>query len=205
MTPFLSFLSDKQLPGWALLHNARIAYHLRDGHTVSAYDDIHWSESIAELRSKITAPTLLNSKEAREMMHFRYSPEEIHTNSFKFDDLPSSLMSESSDWELFGESWVIFWVVPADKDWVVNYLLAKAEREAADQISAEQIKEIWDDYLHRIFFQHLGEEDVVRLTLLYDEVQEELMERMNASDKAPEESAWEILNEETLLGDDDDW
>jgi hypothetical protein len=31
MTPFLSYLADKALPGWALLRNARISFHPQEG------------------------------------------------------------------------------------------------------------------------------------------------------------------------------
>lgn len=205
MTPFLNFLADKKLPGWAMLHNARLSYHPREGHRVSHFDEVFWSESIEELRAKIGTPVLLNNREAREMAMYRFGEEELKAGNFRFDDMPGALTSESSDMEIFGESWVIFWVCPPDLDFITHYLLDKLEAEAGERIEAQQIKEVWDDYLHRIFFFHKGEGDMVELTLLYDSVQDTLMEQINASEKAPAESAWEILDEDSLLGGDDDW
>lgn len=205
MTPFLSYLADKALPGWALLRNARISFHPQEGHRVSSFDAVYWSESIAELRSKIPQPTLLQTREALEMAGFRFAEEDLAAGNFSFDDLPSSLMSESSDMEVFGESWVIFWVVAPDLDMIVDYLTDKLEREAGERIEAPQLRDIWDDYVNRIFFRHDGDGDLLQLTLLYDQVQEALIERINASDKAPAESAWDILDEQGFLDGDNDW
>jgi hypothetical protein len=205
MTPFLSFLADKTLPGWAMLHNARISFHPKEGHRVSSFEEVFWSASLPELRSKIPAPVLLDSREAREMASFRFNEDQLQASHFAFDDMPGALMSESSDMELFGESWVIFWVVPPDIEMIMNYLLDKLEQEADERIEAKQLKEVWDDYLNRIFFRHDGQGDLIELTALYEDVLEEMILRINGSEKAPAESAWEILDEDALLGGEDDW
>lgn len=195
MTPFLEFLSDKPAPGFALLKNARISYTGGEGYRVSGFEEAWWSGSYVELRAMLPRPVLLSTREARELASWKYSEAELQAADFQFDDQPMSLASESSDMELFGESWVIFWVVPPDKEHVINILINTLQQEAKGEISGEQLKETWDTYVNRIFFQHEGEQSLLDLTLLLEEIHTDLVGRINALPEAPAEESWEALND----------
>jgi hypothetical protein len=203
MSPFLVFLADKQTPGWAMLKNAKITSDPSEGYRIANFDDAFWSDSIIQLRETIPRPQPLATREAKELIQFRYSEDEIGSGDFKFDDLPSSLLNETSDLELFGSCYPIFWVVAPDKDLVIDFIVDKLTREAVDKISPDQIKQLWDDYLNRIFFKHDGTESFIDLAQLHEELVAELIERINALPCAPLEESWEVLNEPIDWEDDE--
>jgi hypothetical protein len=203
MSPFLLFLHDKQTPGWAMLKNAKITSDQSEGYRIASFEEALWSDSISQLREHIPKPQLLTTREAKELIQFRYSEDEIGSGDFKFDDLPSSLLNETCDLELFGSCYPVFWVVSPDKETVIESILDKLSRETVDKISADQIKQLWDDYLNRIFFKHDGTEEFIDLALLHEELVAELIERINNLPCAPLEASWEVLNEPIDWEDDE--
>jgi hypothetical protein len=203
MSPFLLFLADKHPPGWAMLKNAKISSDPSEGYRIASFEDAFWSDSISQLREIIPKPQLLSTREAKELIQFRYSETEIESGDFKFDDLPASLLNETSDLELFGSCYPIFWVVSPDKEVVIESIVAKLSHEAIDKISPEQIKQLWDDHLNRIFFKHDGTEEFIDLALLHEELVAELIERINNLPCAPSEESWEVLNEPIDWEDDE--
>ena len=205
MTSFLEFVSDKPLPGFAMLKNARVDLIPGQGHRVTNYEEAFWSDDIESLRSQIPGPLLQSTKEARELIQYKYSEDELRDKSFYFEDEPTALLSESNDREIFGESWTIFWVVRPDKEEIISLILTELEGGADERISAAQLEEAWDNKVNRVFFSNDEKvEDLLELTLVYEELQEELMDRINESPKAPLPESWEILNEDYLLSDDED-
>jgi len=205
MTPFLEFLSDKILPGFAMLKNASVNLIPGQGHRVTRFEEAFWSNDIGSLRSQIPTPQLQATKEAMELIHYKFSEEELSKKHFHFEDEPSALLSESNDKEIFGESWTIFWVVRPQKEEIISIVLTELEKGAEERISAGQIEEVWDNKINRVFFRHDEEvDDLVELTLVYEELQEELIKRVNESTKAPLPESWEILNEDYLWSEDED-
>jgi hypothetical protein len=204
-SPFLEYLSDKQIPGFALLKNIRIENVPRKGIRISGFDESHYADSYGALHQMIPIPKLLDTREAKEQASYKYSESDLRNANFVFDDLPVSLTNESSDRELFGESYTIFWVVPADKEVILELLLADFKANPESQITAEQIKTTWNEKLNRLFFHFTGEADTIHLAEIQEEIEEDLIEAINSLPNAPEESAWEVLNEDIFWGEDDEY
>jgi len=204
-SPFLEYLADKQIPGFALLKNVTIENVPRKGMRISGFDESHYADSYGALQQLIPIPKLLDTREAKEQASYKYSEADLRTANFVFDDLPLSLTNESSDRELFGESYTIFWVVPADKEVIMELLLADFKANPESQITAEQIKATWHEKINRQFFHFTGEADTVHLAMIQEELEEDLMEVINQLPNAPDESAWEILNEDIYWGEDDEY
>jgi hypothetical protein len=172
---------------------------------ISGFDESHYADSCGALQLMIPSPKLLETREAREQASYKYSEKELKEANFVFDDLPVSLTNESSDRELFGESYTIFWVVPADKEVIMELLLADFKANPEHQITAEQIKATWQEKLNRIFFHFTGEADTIHLAIIQEEIEEDLIEAITSLPNAPEESSWEILNEDIFWGEDDEY
>jgi hypothetical protein len=204
-SPFLDYLADKQIPGFALLKNVTIENVPRKGMRISGFDESHYADSYGALQQLIPSPKLLGTREAKEQASYKYSEKDLEEANFVFDDLPVSLTNESSDRELFGECFTIFWVVPAEKEVILELLLADFKANSEIQISAEQIKATWNEKLNRIFFHFTGEADTIHLAMIQEEIEEDLIEAITSLPNAPDESAWEILNEDIFWGEDDEY
>ena len=204
-SPFLEYLADKQIPGFALLKNVTIENVPRKGMRISGFDESHYADSHSVLQQLIPNPKLLETREAKEQASYKYSKTQLSEAQFVFDDLPVSLTNESSDRELFGESYTIFWVVPAEKEVILELLLADFKANPESQITAEQIKATWHEKLNRLFFHFSGEADTIHLAMIQDEIEEDLIEAINNLSNAPDESAWEVLNEDIFWGEDDEY
>ena len=204
-SPFLEYLADKQIPGFALLKNVTIENVPRKGMRISGFDESHYADSYSALQQLIPSPKLLDTREAKEQASYKYSKAQLSAAQFIFDDLPVSLTNESSDRELFGDSYTIFWVVPAEKEVILELLLADFKANPEGQITAEQINATWQEKLNRLFFHFTGEADTIHLAVIQEEIEEDLIEAINSLPNAPEESAWEILNEDIFWGEDDEY
>ncbi len=197
----MQFLADKPLPGYALLKNAKTRLVPGLGYQVYTFDDAHWSLSIAELQATLPKPTLLSSKEAKELASWRFSEDEIANHQFSFNTLPSALVNEAGDQELFGESYTIFWVSEPNTEWLVNAVCSLFPADSSTPISAEVLREVWGNTMDRLFFRQSGE-DGLELHMLADEMIDAVIEAINNLPNAPDPSAWEALNEEPDWGDD---
>ena len=205
ISPFLEYLADKQIPGFALLKNVKIENVPRKGMRISGFDESQYADSYGALQTLIPSPKLLETREAKEQASYKYSEADLRAANFVFDDLPLSLTNESSDRELFGESYTIFWVVPADKEVIMELLLADFKAYSESQITAEQIKATWHEKLNRLFFYFTGDGDTMHLAEIQEELEEDLIEAINNLPNAPDESAWEVLNEDIYWGEDDEY
>jgi hypothetical protein len=203
MTTLLQYLEDKPLPCWVLLKNTNLKFTLGKGYQVIDFEEIEWAPFIEPLVSKIPHPVLKDTRDAKELASYRYSEEELKAESFHFDTLPSALLSEANDKDLFGESHTIFWIIPPDKEAVINLVCEKLEKEAHGRISADQLKNLWDNCIDRIFIRYEENSDIVEIALLMQDLQEELIERISALDKAPTEDAWEVLNEDEFWNEEE--
>lgn len=195
MTDFQLFIQDYKAPGFVLLKNAQTKFVATLGFQVHSFDDASWSNSFSDLLSSIPNPTLLDNKEAKELAGWRFSEAEISARNFKFDTLPESLVSESSDLKLFGESYTIFWIAEPDENWVIEAILPHFETPENTAIDAALIQRVWNETISRIFFMK-REQNALDLHLLYEELIENLIARINALPNAPAPEAWEILNED---------
>lgn len=201
MTPFMQFLSDKSLPGYALLKNAKTKLVPGVGYQVQSFDDIQWNIKIEPLLELLPKPELLSGKEARELAAWRFSEEEINNQQFNFNTLPSALLNEAGDMEIFGCAYTLFWVAEPDTDWLVNAVIACFNSNPSEKISAEQLKQVWGNTMDRLFFRQSGQEGV-ELHILADEMIDEVIAAINALPNAPNPEAWDALNEEPDWGDD---
>jgi hypothetical protein len=195
MTDFQRFLHTYTPPGFVLLKNAQTKFVAALGFQVHSFDEAIWSDSFSELLQTIPTPTLLNNKEAKELAGWRFSENEIAAGNFKFDTLPESLVSESGDLKLFGESYTIFWIAEPNEDWVIDAILRRFETSNNAPIDASLIQRNWNETINRIFFMK-REETALDLHVLYEELIENLIARINALPNAPAPEAWEILNED---------
>jgi hypothetical protein len=202
MTPILEFLQEKQLPGWLLVHNANLVTEAA-GLRIASFDEAFWSDSFDELGAKIPKAHLKNSKEAKELAGYRFSEEELKQGDFSFDTMPAALMNEGNDKDLFGESWTMFWVAPAEAETTIALISHALESGATGKISPEQIKQCWIERVDRIFFRQPEDMEVMDLLQLHEDFNEGLIPAINALDCAPDEESWEILNEDVFWDDEE--
>lgn len=195
MTDFQKFLHDYKAPGFVLLKNAQTKFVASLGFQVNSFDDAIWSNSFSELIQAIPNPTLLDTKEAKDLAKWRFSDDEIAAKNFQFDTLPESLVSESCDLKIFGESYTIFWIAEPDESWVIDAVLPYFETPNNNQIEAPQIERVWNETVNRIFFIK-RDQSAFDLHVLFEELIENLIERINALPNAPTPEAWEVLNED---------
>jgi hypothetical protein len=203
MTTLLQYLEDKPLPCWVLLKNANLKFTLGKGYLITDYEEIEWSPFFEPLVSKMPPPVLQNTREAKELASYRFSEEELKAEVYRYDNLPAALLNEANDREIFGESWTIFWVIPPDKEAVISLVCDKLEKEAHGKISAEQLKNLWDSCIDRIFIRYEENAEITEVAMLMQDLQEELIERISSLDKAPNEEAWEVLNEDEFWNEEE--
>lgn len=194
MTPFLQYLADKQLPGYALLKNAVTQFVPEKGYQISGFDEAHWSNGIEELENKIPQPVLQNTREAKEYSGYRFSPEELKTEDFHFDTMPSALLNEANDMTVFGESYTILWIAEPEEDWLQSEIIQLFNAKTQEKIGESDILEIWDKTINRIFFRTNGDEEV-SLVLIFDDLISSVVEAINALPNGPDEATWDALNE----------
>jgi hypothetical protein len=195
MTEFQRFLADYKPPGFVLLKNAQTKFLSQMGFQVHTFDTAIWSESFETLMQAIPSPRLLQNKEAKELAAWRFSEQEIAQAAFHFDTLPESLVSESCDLKIFGESYSIFWVVEPDEEWVIEAITQRFNTPNNSPIEAELIQKVWNETVNRIFFLKRNE-TALDLHVLYEDLIEKLIERINALPNAPSPEAWDVLNED---------
>ncbi|MCB0819536.1 MAG: hypothetical protein KDC13_02850 [Bacteroidetes bacterium] len=206
MTPVLEIISQKELPGWLLLKNAGIGRAEGMGQRISGFDAHFWETSFEAILAHIPKPVLLNNKEARELASWRFSDEEIAEGRFSFDTQPNALMNEGNDKDVFGESWSVFWAVPADKDLIIKYVCDALVELAGDgKINESHIEQVWNSRVSRMFIAHNDDLDGFALMEIHQAVDEELIEAVNQLPCAPDESAWEVLEDDFPWDDEDDF
>lgn len=201
MTPFMQFLIDKSLPGFALLKNAKTKLVPGLGYQVQDFDEIQWNSKIEPLLDLLPKPELLSGKEARELATWRFSEVEISNKEFIFNTLPSALLNEAGDREIFGCAYTLFWVAEPDTQWLVNAVISYFPSDSTEKISAELLKTVWGNTMDRLFFRQSGQEGM-ELHMLADEMIDAVIAAINALPNAPESDAWDALNEEPDWGDD---
>jgi hypothetical protein len=195
MTEFQRFLADYKPPGFVLLKNAQTKFLSQMGFQVNTFDTAIWSESFETLMQAIPSPRLLQNKEAKELAAWRFSEQEIAQAAFHFDTLPESLVSESCDLKIFGESYSIFWVAEPDEEWVIEAITQRFNTPNNSPIEAELIQKVWNETVNRIFFLKRNE-TALDLHVLYEDLIEKLIERINALPNVPSPEAWDVLNED---------
>jgi hypothetical protein len=195
MTEFQRFLQHYTPPGFVLLKNAQTKFVAQMGFQVSSFEEAKWSDSFDTLCQSIPSPKLIQTKEAKELAAWRFSEEAINHAQFTFDTLPESLVSEAADLKIFGESYTIFWIAEPDEEWVISKVLNAFAKEGNARIDAPCIQKVWNETVNRIFFVK-REESAFELHLLYEDLVESLIERINALPNAPLPEDWEILNED---------
>jgi hypothetical protein len=194
MTPFLQYLADKQLPGYALLKNAVTQFVPEKGYQISGFDEAHWSNDMEELVTKIPKPVLQNTREAKEYSGYRFSPEELKAEDFHFDTMPSALLNEANDMTVFGESYTILWVAEPEEEWLQASIIQLFNARTQEKIGESDILEVWDKTINRIFFRTRGDEEV-SLVLIFDDLISSVVDAINALPNGPDEATWDALNE----------
>lgn len=192
MTPFLQYLADKQLPGYALVKNAVTQFVPGKGYQMTSFEEAHWSMNMEDLLLKVPKPVLQNSREAKEYAGYRFSPEEIKAQDYQFDTMPSALLNEANDATVFGESYSILWVAEPEDEWLQKVIIERLNEQSSDSISGEAILSVWENTIDRIFFRTKDEQEEP-LALLFDELINNLIEAINQLPNAPEQSAWDVL------------
>ena len=197
MTPILEIISQQQLPGWLLLKNATLGRAEGFGQRVSGFDAYWWEDSFEKISQHLPVPVLLETREARELATWRFSEDEINAGRFTFDTLPNALLNEGNDKEEFGSSWTIFWVVPPDKDRIIALVCDALSALAGDgKILDIHISQVWKSRVNRLFVAHRDDLDSFQLMEIHEAVENELVVAVNALENAPEEAAWDILNDD---------
>ncbi len=194
MTPFLLYLADKQLPGYALLKNAVTQFVPEKGYQISGFDEAFWSLNMEELLAKIPKPELQNTREAKEYSGYRFSAEELSAQDFHFDTMPSALLNEANDKTVFGESYTILWVAEPEEEWLQKTIIEIFNSRTQQQIEASDILAVWEKTINRIFFRTNGDEEL-SMALIFDDLIQSLIDAINALPNGPNEETWNALNE----------
>jgi hypothetical protein len=192
MTPFLQYLADKQLPGYALVKNAVTQFVPGKGYQMTSFEEASWSTNMDELVVKIPKPVLQNTRDAREYAGYRFSPEELKAGDFHFDTMPSALLNEANDTTVFGESYTILWVAEPEDEWLQKVIIDRLNEQESDSISGEVILKVWEETIDRVFFRSIDEQEEM-MALVFDELINNLIDVINQLPNAPEPSAWDVL------------
>jgi hypothetical protein len=204
MTPVLEIISKQQLPGWLLLKNASLSRAESFGQRISNFDAHHWASSWEDVSANLPVPILQNNREARELASWRFSDEQIAQGDFTFDTLPEALLNEGNDREVFGESYTIFWVVPANAEQIISLVCDALNSLAGEgKILDIHLAEVWKTRVSRMFVAHNDDLDSFALMEIHQAVDEGLIDAVNALPNAPDEGAWEILNDDFPWDDED--
>jgi len=202
MTAFQEFVRQHKAPGFVLLKNARTRFVSGIGYQVSTFESAQWNEQLQPLLQCIPKPQLLHSKEARELASWRFSDEEIMQGHFAFDTFPASLLSETTDLDLFGECYTIFWIAEPDAEWIIGSVLSRFESLPKEKVIAEEaIREIWNETIERIFF-YPHRDIETELFLKFDDVIDEIISKVNALPNAPLPASWNVLSEDDFFEDE---
>ncbi|MFN4121882.1 MAG: hypothetical protein ACK4GL_01110 [Flavobacteriales bacterium] len=158
MNTFKAWFDAKEIPIFALASNVRVKSDNSGAFTIMGFDEIVTSNNISDLRNRIPKPEMPTHPEKREMFDWRFADDDGQVDEafLFFDDTPSSLAGESTDMDLFGENYVIFWIVQADKEILFKAMLDAIDRIRKQEKNDDMIASVFmDDYISRIYFvQH---------------------------------------------------
>lgn len=189
------FLKDKDLPGWLLIHNARLEMISDGSLMVSDASQLYWSHNFDELQKQIPSAKVMATPEAKELASYRFSDDELKNGTFQFNNFPMALADEGNDFDIFGECYTIFWVCEPELEKVCELLMKTFSNKCSGKVLPEHIRWFWNDYLDRIYFRTSGEADPFQLATLQDDIITNIIDAINALPEPPEEEAWNVLNE----------
>ena len=202
MTPFLQYLVDKELPGYALLKNAATEFVPGKGYQIASFDEAHWALSLEELQAKIPKPVLQNTREAKEYAGYRFSTEELKEEDFHFDTTPSALLNEAGDSIVFGASYTILWVAEPNEDWMRETVVGLMNQRTQVKITSDDILAVWEATIDRVFFRSTGD-DIESLVMIFDDLIQTAIDAINQLPNAPDQSDWEVLGDIDFSNDDE--
>lgn len=158
MSAFKSWFDAKEIPIFALAKNVHVKSEKSGTYTITDFGQIITSNNFSELRNMIPKPKIPLDPQKNELFNWRFADDDGQFNeAFLFyDDSPTSLASESTDMDIFGENYVIFWIAPADKQKLFQAMAQAIEGIRATETNDEMVASIFlEEYLSRIYFvQH---------------------------------------------------
>lgn len=158
MNTFKAWFDAKEIPIFALASNVRVKSDNSGTFTIMGFDEIVTSTNISDLRNRIPKPEMPTDPEKREMFDWRFADDDgqVDETFLFFDDTPSSLAGESTDMDLFGQNFVIFWIAPADEEKLFKAFVDVINKIRQDEGDDYMVASVFlDEYISRIYFvQH---------------------------------------------------
>jgi len=158
----------KEIPIFALATNVIVKSDFAGNFSIVSIDEIIESHELATLQQQIPLPKIPTQPEKLELFNWRFEDDEGEfSDDVMFNDAPASIAGEGTDMDIFGTNYVIFWIVPADKD-----KLLKAFKDALKVLQETEEDEtvlaalLLENYISRIYFiQNTGETKDVQVIL----------------------------------------
>jgi len=188
-----TYFDAKDIPTFAMAKNVKLKNEFRGGSSITSIDEVVVNQDIHALQKMIPIPEIPTQKDKKELFDWRFTDddEQVDHDLLHFDDSPVSLTGESTDMEIFGENYVIFWIVPADEDKLLEAMKSALHHLLEIEKEHEVVASLFlENYVSRIYMvQH--EKDVYELQGILEAALERLFDYLK--NQFGEES--ELLNE----------
>lgn len=158
----------KEIPIFALATKVIVKSDFAGNFSIVSVDEIFESHELATLQQQIPLPEIPTQPEKLELFNWRFEDDEDEfSEDVMFNDSPAYIAGEGTDMDIFGTNYVIFWIVPADKDKLLkafkDALAVLQETEEDETVLAALLLE---NYISRIYFiQNTGETKDVQVIL----------------------------------------
>jgi len=188
-----TYFDAKDIPTFAMAKNVKLKNEFRGGSSITSIDEVVVNQDIKALQKMIPTPEVPTQKDKKELFDWRFTDddEQVDLDLLHFDDSPVSLTGESTDMEIFGENYVIFWFVPADEDKLLEAMKSALHHLSEIEKEYEVVASLFlENYISRIYMvQH--DKDVYELQDILEAALERLFDYLK--NQFGEES--ELLNE----------
>jgi hypothetical protein len=188
-----TYFDAKDIPTFAMAKNVKLKNEFRGGSSITSIDEVVVNQDIKALQKMIPTPEVPTQKDKKELFDWRFTDddEQVDLDLLHFDDSPVSLTGESTDMEIFGENYVIFWIVPADEDKLLEAMKSALHHLLEIEKEHEVVASLFlENYISRIYMvQH--DKDVYELQDILEASLERLFDYLK--NQFGEES--ELLNE----------
>lgn len=193
-------IDPNALPAFCLFKNLVLSDPYSPASPIISFGWVKLSNDREELEREVPAPTIPANAEIVDIMRRMDRFEDIvdpdtdriQEDELSFDLTRDHLVSPPTDVDLFGESYTLLLVCPGKVDIVSDYLIGELQKNTqGKQITGIDLYYLWNDYVDRLLFYSPSEHDIGESEPdLWNEVVDELTQRIKMLPNAPSEEDW---------------
>jgi hypothetical protein len=183
----------EELPVFVLLKNLVMEDGYSEDSVISSFEWYKTSKNLKELQAMIPRPKFPKAEEKLDLLYVKFGdvlPED--KDDYYFDDAPAQLDDDISDIEIFGESYTILWVCPADKEKIIAAILEHLKKVTDNykrDVDENNLFDVWSNYLERMWIYARDKETFA--VQVVSEIKEELPELIARLPNAPDDHTWD--------------